>query len=79
MESKDIPAVNESASEHQVNRRDFLKRCGKYAVWVPPTVAVVVSATSLPAHARGLYGTPGPSPDFKGIDRGPKFSKTPNP
>ena len=37
-------------------RREFLKRCGKYAVATPPMVAIMLSAASKPAEARGLYG-----------------------
>lgn len=36
-------------------RRDFLKRCGKYAVVTPPAVTLMLSAASRPAKA-GIYG-----------------------
>jgi hypothetical protein len=42
-------------------RREFLKRCGKYAVATPPMVAIMLSAASKPAEARGLYGGQGGS------------------
>jgi hypothetical protein len=39
-------------------RRDFLKRCGKYAIVTPPAVSLMLSAASKPAEA-GIYSTGG--------------------
>lgn len=38
-------------------RRDFLRRCGKYAVATPPAVAMMLQAADKPAEARSLYGS----------------------
>jgi hypothetical protein len=36
-------------------RRDFLKRCGKYAVVTPPAVTLMLSAASKPTRAGGYH------------------------
>jgi hypothetical protein len=33
------------------NRRDFLKKTGKQALWMAPTLTVLMTASSQPAHA----------------------------
>lgn len=41
------------------NRRDFLKKTGKQALWMAPTLTVLMTASSQPAHA--TYKTSGES------------------
>jgi hypothetical protein len=38
-------------SEADAERRSFLAACGKFAVVTPPTVTMMLTATSLPRHA----------------------------
>jgi hypothetical protein len=42
-------------NEKQNNRRDFLKETGKRALWVAPTVTLLMTASSQPAKATGTY------------------------
>jgi len=45
------------SSEHaDAARREFLKKCGKFAVVVPPTTVLLLSGTSTKALATGFVG-----------------------
>ena len=44
----DIPDKADPVAE----RREFLKRCGRFAVVTPPAVTLLLSAASLPKEAR---------------------------
>ena len=46
---------------NQNTRREFFKETGKKALWVAPTVAVLMTASSQPAKATGTYHTGGSS------------------
>jgi hypothetical protein len=52
-------------------RREFLKRCGRFAVVTPPAITMMLSVAAKPAHARssgfpgvgwGVGGTPPGTP-----------------
>ncbi len=38
------------------NRRAFLVKAGKQALWMAPTLTVLLAASSQPAKATGRYG-----------------------
>ena len=44
------------APETKQERREFLQRIGKYAAVTPPAITMMLSATTVPAHARGSGG-----------------------
>jgi hypothetical protein len=46
--SRETPSLPPETDEE---RRNFLAACGKFAAITPPTVAMMLSTTSLPAHA----------------------------
>ena len=54
--SEEQDVKQEVLSDKEAARRTFLKRAGKYAVWTPPAVAIIMSGTSLPALAHSHYG-----------------------
>jgi hypothetical protein len=39
----------------ETTRRKFIERCGRRAIWVPPTMAIILTASASPAHARSSY------------------------
>ena len=43
-------------TEGSANRREFLKKTGKQALWMAPTLTVLMSASRQPAKANGVYG-----------------------
>jgi hypothetical protein len=45
------------------NRRDFLKKTGKQALWMAPTLTVLMTASSQPAQA--TYKTSGGGTTYK--------------
>ena len=49
---------DETADDSVRARREFLKKCGKYAVVVPPAMALLLSRTP-DAKAACLGGSPG--------------------
>ena len=58
-----------SADDEVPSRREFLKKCGKYAVVVPPTMTVLL-ARSPNATAQDQYGggeCPSPAEDLEGF------------
>jgi hypothetical protein len=46
--SRETPSLPPETDEE---RRNFLAACGKFAAITPPTVTMMLSTTSLPAHA----------------------------
>ena len=46
---------NPSNTGQETNRRDFFKKAGKRALWVAPTVTVLMTAASQPLKATGGY------------------------
>lgn len=57
-----------SHSEADQERREFLKRCGRFALVTPPAITMMLAASSKPAHAKpsgfpgvgwGVGGNPG--------------------
>ncbi len=46
---------------NQNTRREFFKETGRKALWVAPTVAVLMTASSQPAKATGRYHSGGSS------------------
>ena len=48
--SKNAPKLGEE-EKGEAQRREFLKKCGKYAVVMPPVVALLLSGTSTRALA----------------------------
>jgi hypothetical protein len=39
--------------ETDAERREFLRRAGKFAAVTPPAITLMLSATSIPAYAKG--------------------------
>jgi len=42
--------------ETDAERREFLRRAGKFAAVTPPAISLMLTATSVPAHAKGSGG-----------------------
>jgi hypothetical protein len=42
--------------ETDVERRQFLRRAGRFAAATPPAITLMLTATSLPAYAKGSGG-----------------------
>ena len=57
------------------NRREFLINTGKQALWMAPTLTVLMSASSLPAKANGTYGGHTYTKKFKFFKKLKKFKK----
>ena len=49
--------MSENLENKSGNRRDFLKKTGKQALWMVPTLTVLMTASSQPAKA--TYNTSG--------------------
>lgn len=63
-------------NETQNNRRDFLKETGKRALWVAPTVTLLMTASSQPAKATGSAS--GGTESFSFSGSGFSFSGSPD-
>jgi hypothetical protein len=66
------------APETKEERRQFLQRLGKYAAVTPPAITMMLSATTVPAHARGSGGGGGAGAGL-GDDSGPAPGPAPSP
>ncbi len=52
--------ISDEGAEDEVSaRREFMKKCGKYAVVVPPAMALLMTGQSQPAMASTGTGTGG--------------------
>ena len=47
---------NPNNTGQDTSRRDFFKKTGKKALWVAPTVTVLMAAARQPLRAAGGYG-----------------------
>jgi hypothetical protein len=66
-----VSEVPEAPDDDAQARRDFLKKCGKFAAVTPPAMTLLLSVSSVPkeAHASTIgHGTPGHHP---GLPRPP--------
>lgn len=57
-----MPTSDPRPEELDHERRDFMKRCGRFAVVTPPAMTMMLAVTTTPAQAKGSH--------FKGVGWG---------
>ncbi|WP_431858579.1 hypothetical protein [Azospirillum sp.] len=52
MDPKEVPTDANVDEEAVRERRDFLKKCGRFAAVTPPAISMMLSVAATPAHAQ---------------------------
>ena len=72
MAEKPTQGVDTDAEQERRERREFLRRCGRFAVVTPPAMTMLLSVTSVPreAHASTIGHHRGTTRGGGGDDQG---------